>query len=45
MVGLTAVGLPLQFYSEELTIEHKLRDSLKELGVKLRMFDQVPLSE
>lgn len=34
-----------QFYTEELTIERKLRKTLKSLGVKLTMFDQVPLSE
>ncbi|TKA56388.1 hypothetical protein B0A53_01958 [Rhodotorula sp. CCFEE 5036] len=37
------VFLQSEFYTEELAIERKLRESLKELGVNLRMFDQVPL--
>lgn len=34
----------LQFYSEEKAIERKLRKALKEVGVPLVMYDQVPLS-
>lgn len=33
-----------QYYTEELTIERNLRAALKKVGVKLVMFDQVPLS-
>ncbi|POY75360.1 hypothetical protein BMF94_1590 [Rhodotorula taiwanensis] len=32
-----------EYYTEELTIERNLRAALKKVGVKLVMFDQVPL--
>ncbi|BGO99095.1 hypothetical protein NBRC10513v2_000199 [Rhodotorula toruloides] len=37
------VILQKEFYTEELAIERKLRKALREVGVELRTFDQVPL--
>ncbi|GAA5850868.1 hypothetical protein JCM9279_006223 [Rhodotorula babjevae] len=37
------VFLQKEFYSEEKSIEHKLRKNLKKSGVPLTCFDQVPL--